>query len=343
MMKLGYRGITLMLVAPVVACSDPLSPEQSELEQNLGLWQEVGPANYRYTFQRLCFCGEVRPVEIEVRAGAIVSVTIIETSEQLDASLFERYETVDDLFAVVQDALDRDAERLEVTYHPTLGYPTDIDVDYMVELAGCLDIDAGLPWSKLPAASRRLLLEGNTDTKLRIRTVFRNPRLLLDEARRHKTWPGLTTLLRFIERFVGSALEKYQQVSVCPGCRGARLSPVALAVRFHGLTIDTLAAMTVEDARAFFAGLELSSTEHIIGKDIFREIAGRLSFLEDVGVGYLSMDRRATTLSGGESQRIRLASQVGSGLQGVLYILDEPSIGESYPPYSPKDGAEFFG
>ncbi|MEE8394629.1 MAG: excinuclease ABC subunit UvrA, partial [bacterium] len=85
--------------------------------------------------------------------------------------------------------------------------------------------------------------------------------------------------------------------------------------------------MTVEDARAFFAGLELSPIEHTIGKDIFREIAGRLSFLEDVGVGYLSLDRRAPTLSGGESQRIRLASQVGSGLQGVLYILDEPSIG----------------
>ena len=97
----------------------------------------------------------------------------------------------------------------------------------MVELAGCLDIDAGLPWGKLPAASRRLLLEGNTDTKPRIRTVFRNPRLLLDEARRHKTWPGLTTLLRFIERFVGSALEKYQQVSVCPGCR-ERMPTMAL-------------------------------------------------------------------------------------------------------------------
>ena len=204
---------------------------------------------------------------------------------------------------------------------------TDIDLAYVVELAGHLGIDAHMPWGRLPAASRRLLLEGNCDTKLRIRNVFRNPHMLLEEARRHKTWPGLAALLAFIGRFVGSALEKYQEASLCPDCGGRRLSPVALAVRFHGMTIDALAAMTVEDARAFFAGLELSPIERIIGKDIFREIGGRLGFLEDVGVGYLSLDRRANTLSGGESQRIRLASQVGSGLQGVLYILDEPSIG----------------
>ncbi len=116
-------------------------------------------------------------------------------------------------------------------------------------------------------------------------------------------------------------------MSGCPDCGGKRLNPVALAVRFRGHGIDALAAMTVEEAVAFFNGLQLGHSERIIGKDIFREIRSRLGFLDDVGVGYLALDRGARTLSGGEAQRIRLASQVGSGLQGVLYVLDEPSVG----------------
>ncbi|MCH7478377.1 MAG: excinuclease ABC subunit UvrA [SAR324 cluster bacterium] len=204
---------------------------------------------------------------------------------------------------------------------------TDIDLRYMVTLARHLGIKSNVPWAKLPAQARRLLLEGNDETKLRIRTVFRNPRLLLEKARTEAKWPGLYGVLRFIGRFVGSALERYQEVTVCPDCQGRRLSPIALAVTFRGKAIDQLASLAVEDTLGFFRGLELSDTEQIIGKDIFREIQGRLSFLVDVGAGYLSLDRRATTLSGGESQRIRLASQLGSGLQGVLYVLDEPSIG----------------
>jgi excinuclease ABC subunit A len=204
---------------------------------------------------------------------------------------------------------------------------TDIDLDYVVRLARHLGIDPAKPWGKLPAKARRLLLEGNHETRLRIRNVFRNSGLLLEEARSKQVWPGFAAILSFIERFVGSALEKYQEVSVCPDCAGRRLSPVALAVRFHDLTIDAMAGLTVEDAVSFFASLALSPSERVIGKDIFREIRNRLAFLQDVGVGYLTLDRRANTLSGGESQRIRLASQVGSGLQGVLYILDEPSIG----------------
>ncbi|MCH8887768.1 MAG: excinuclease ABC subunit UvrA [SAR324 cluster bacterium] len=204
---------------------------------------------------------------------------------------------------------------------------TDIDVEYIVTLAGILGIDREKPWGRLPAAQRRLLLEGNHEQKLRVRNVFRNPRLLLEQARADGTWPGLVAVLRFIERFVGSALERYQSVSPCPDCEGRRLNPVALAVRFRGHNIHTLAGMTVEEAVPFFDGVDLSPVERIIGKDIFREIKSRLGFLDDVGVGYLTLARRATSLSGGEAQRIRLASQVGSGLQGVLYVLDEPSIG----------------
>ncbi|MEE8555402.1 MAG: excinuclease ABC subunit UvrA, partial [bacterium] len=204
---------------------------------------------------------------------------------------------------------------------------TDIDVDYLAAVARSLGIDPAKPWGKLPARQRRTMLEGNADIRLRIRTVFRNPQALLEGARSDGEWPGLSAILKFIQRFVGGALDKYQEVSECEACAGKRLNPVALAVTFRDRDIDRLANMTVEEAAAFFHGLALSGTEQVVGKDIFREIRGRLDFLDDVGVGYLALSRSATSLSGGEAQRIRLASQVGSGLQGVLYVLDEPSIG----------------
>ncbi len=114
---------------------------------------------------------------------------------------------------------------------------------------------------------------------------------------------------------------------LCPSCRGKRLNPIALAVDFRGHAIDTASRLTVEDARAFFDGVALSPSELLVGEGVLREIRERLVFLEHVGLGYLSLDRSARTLSGGEAQRIRLAACVGSGLQGVTYVLDEPSIG----------------
>ena len=102
---------------------------------------------------------------------------------------------------------------------------------------------------------------------------------------------------------------------------------MALAVRLHGHNINSLSGESIEDSVNFFDNLKLTETEKKIGRDIFREIRNRLHFLNDVGVGYLTLERSAATLSGGEGQRIRLASQLGAGLQGVLYVLDEPSIG----------------
>ncbi|MGB1111327.1 MAG: excinuclease ABC subunit A, partial [Gammaproteobacteria bacterium] len=114
---------------------------------------------------------------------------------------------------------------------------------------------------------------------------------------------------------------------VCPECHGARLRPEALAVRFHGHSIASLSALGVDQAHEFFAGLVLADREAAIGKDVVSEIQGRLGFLKQVGLGYLSLDRAAPSLSGGEAQRIRLAAQLGSNLQGVCYVLDEPTIG----------------
>ena len=120
---------------------------------------------------------------------------------------------------------------------------------------------------------------------------------------------------------------KFMKIGVCPECGGTRINRMANAVEFHGHNITELTDWSVDKSADFFNGLKLSEKELRIGKEIFREIRGRLNFLKTVGLGYLNISRKASTLSGGEAQRIRLASAVGAGLQGVLYILDEPSIG----------------
>src|SRR5436853_558335 len=116
-------------------------------------------------------------------------------------------------------------------------------------------------------------------------------------------------------------------VRPCPECDGARLRPESLAVRIGGLGIHEVTRMSAHRAIGWFEELDLSETERQIARLVLREIDERLRFLDNVGVGYLSLDRAAGTLSGGEAQRIRLATQIGSSLVGVLYILDEPSIG----------------
>ena len=113
----------------------------------------------------------------------------------------------------------------------------------------------------------------------------------------------------------------------CPDCHGARLNPVARAVSFEHETIGTVASWSVKEAREWIAGLTLTGRDAEIARDVVVEIKGRLEFLEEVGLGYLTLDRAAPTLSGGEAQRIRLAAQLGSNLQGVCYVLDEPTIG----------------
>lgn len=122
-------------------------------------------------------------------------------------------------------------------------------------------------------------------------------------------------------------LEEYMTSTPCPACKGARLKPESLAVKVGGRSIWEVTRMTIEEAGQFFQDLVLTEREKLIGQQIFKEINARLGFLINVGLDYLSLDRAAGTLSGGEAQRIRLATQIGSGLVGVLYILDEPSIG----------------
>ena len=120
---------------------------------------------------------------------------------------------------------------------------------------------------------------------------------------------------------------RYMEITPCPSCGGARLRPEALAVTIGGLNINELTHHSIKDIRAFFDELHLTGEKGEIAAPICREIKARLTFMLNVGLDYLTLARASATLSGGESQRIRLATQIGSGLTGVLYVLDEPSIG----------------
>ena len=128
--------------------------------------------------------------------------------------------------------------------------------------------------------------------------------------------------------FVRKDIERFMRERVCQTCHGARLKPVVLAITVHGLNITDMCAMDVEQTlEVLNSDLELTENEEMIARPILKEIKARVGFMKDVGLNYLELGRSAATLSGGEAQRIRLATQIGSGLQGVLYVLDEPSIG----------------
>ncbi|GJM20297.1 MAG: UvrABC system protein A [Planctomycetota bacterium] len=196
-------------------------------------------------------------------------------------------------------------------------------------VAEAFDIDLDSPWAKLPERARKLMLNGSGSREVTLEWDWTSP----DGGKQVR---GVDTkpfegLLPAIERHVGlpgfKQVERFLAVRDCPECAGTRLGESARAVRFEGRRLDELCELSIEDARAFFASVQLSGRDAQLGTPILREIDHRLGFLDDVGLSYLTLDRGSRSLSGGESQRVRLASQVGSGLQGVLYVLDEPSIG----------------
>ena len=203
---------------------------------------------------------------------------------------------------------------------------TKIDQRHVTSLLKNFEINEKTLWKNLSVKQRQLILYGNTKMKLGVSNIFRFPGQFLKKLEKQQ-WAGFIPILQFVYRFVKGPLEKFQHTAVCPDCAGMRLNKMALAVTLHGHNINSLSGESIESSVSFFENLNLTETEKKIGRDIFREIRDRLNFLNDVGVGYLTLERSAATLSGGEGQRIRLASQLGSGLQGVLYVLDEPSIG----------------
>lgn len=177
---------------------------------------------------------------------------------------------------------------------------------------------------KLPADIRKLILYGTGDEIYRVELSDGRPFRTTYEG----VIPNLERRWRETDSdFIRRDIERFMRERECMDCHGARLRPVVRAITVHDLSIVDICNLSIEDAREIFAKIEWTEQEKMIGKQIFKEINSRLDFMRDVGLDYLELGRAANTLSGGEAQRIRLATQIGSGLRGVLYVLDEPSIG----------------
>ncbi|MDZ7374088.1 MAG: excinuclease ABC subunit UvrA [candidate division KSB1 bacterium] len=189
-------------------------------------------------------------------------------------------------------------------------------------------IDLDTPWRSLPEEARRVLLYGS-DEPIQFRYASRDGSSSGTFRQKFEgVIPNLERRYRQTEsEAIREWIEGFMRPVPCPACQGARLRPEALAVKIAGHSIYDVARMSIRQALEFFERLELGEREQLIAHQILKEIRERLQFLINVGVDYLTLDRAAATLSGGESQRIRLATQIGSQLVGVLYILDEPSIG----------------
>ncbi|WP_246804995.1 excinuclease ABC subunit UvrA [Desulfosarcina cetonica] len=188
-------------------------------------------------------------------------------------------------------------------------------------------IDFDTPWENMPVKQRHLILYGSAGREL---TVTWNAEKI--QGAFTTTYEGLlNALMRRYQQTESENAKKYYSrflsTRPCETCGGRRLKPEVLAVKIGGCSIIDITEMTIRESQDFLTGLKLTGNRQIIASELLKEITGRLGFLINVGLDYLSLSRKGPTLSGGESQRIRLASQVGSELTGVLYILDEPSIG----------------
>jgi excinuclease ABC subunit A len=203
--------------------------------------------------------------------------------------------------------------------------------DYFLRLMGALGEELGFdlntPWGKLTPKARKSLLEGHP-TKVHVVTTNRYGR----QRAYYAEFEGVRT---YVERRHNEAesdtsrerFEGFMREVPCPACQGTRLKPVSLAVTIGGKSIAEVCHLPINETADFLRDLDLTARERQIGERVLKEIQERLNFLLDVGLDYLSLDRPSGSLSGGEAQRIRLATQIGAGLVGVLYVLDEPSIG----------------
>ncbi len=207
------------------------------------------------------------------------------------------------------------------------GHVSDYFIRLMKALGDSLGFSIDTPWDQLPAAAQHALLYGH-DQQVHVQYTTRNGRQRSYHARFEGAIP-------YIERRHAEAQSDssrdwcagFMRDVPCPSCQGARLNPIALAVRVDGRSIAELCALPIGELVTLLPALELSERDTQISAPILAEIATRLEFLRQAGLDYLTLDRASATLSGGEARRIRLATQIGSGLTGVLYVLDEPSVG----------------
>ena len=214
-------------------------------------------------------------------------------------------------------------------FAPLSKNPNSYGMRAITALLAAHDYDAHTPWNRMDKKTQKMLLYGSDEY-----VSFQYTNMFGEEKEYHVPYEGVLPALTRRYRETDSeemreSYEDYMTDTPCSACHGARLKPEALAVTVGGKNIAALTALTIREADAFLTAAEqdFSSREAKIAGEILKEIHARLHFLLDVGLDYLTLSRAASTLSGGEAQRIRLATQIGSGLMGVLYILDEPSIG----------------
>jgi excinuclease ABC subunit A len=223
--------------------------------------------------------------------------------------------------------LDQNLSLFDGAVLPWAASTSEYYQEVLRSLADHFGVDMRAPVKRLPREFVRALLRG-TDDEVRLRYHNR-----WGEARNYlAAFEGLIPQLerRYKEsdsEYVKEEIEQYMSTAPCPACRGTRLKKEVLSITIGGRSIAEACALTVRGALQFFSGLTLGERERMIAQQVLKEITARLRFLVDVGLDYLTLDRTANTLSGGEAQRIRLATQIGSGLMGVLYVLDEPSVG----------------
>jgi len=210
---------------------------------------------------------------------------------------------------------------------PVWSQLSDYHYQILKALAEKYEFSLATPFRELPKKIRDMILYGS-DERVYVRFRSRYGGIRSHFAR----FEGVVHWLRrryeeTESEYVKAKISQYMSLKPCGACNGARLKPLSLAVTVGGVNIHQLSCMSIREVRAFLRELELDEREKKIAERILKELDKRLSFLVDVGLDYLTLDRTANTLAGGEAQRIRLATQIGSGLVGVLYILDEPSIG----------------
>ncbi|GAA1216994.1 excinuclease ABC subunit UvrA [Kitasatospora nipponensis] len=216
----------------------------------------------------------------------------------------------------------------EGAIHPwTMGHMKEHYARMITALGAELGFRTDIPWAGLPARAKKALLYGH---KAQVEVRYHNR---FGRERSYVT--GFEGAISYVQRRHGEAetdssrerFEGYMREVPCPTCEGTRLKPVVLAVTMQGKSIAEVSAMSISDCAEFLGAMKLNARDKKIAERVLKEVNERLRFLVDVGLDYLSLNRAAGTLSGGEAQRIRLATQIGSGLVGVLYVLDEPSIG----------------
>ncbi len=211
--------------------------------------------------------------------------------------------------------------------------PGSMTERYLLALARKYDIDINIPVKDLPRNKLEILLYGNNGERLDLyENETKNKTFEHFNGKKALSFEGIMNNLkrRFTEgksEFIRLEIAKFVREQTCPVCHGTRLNESAMSIRINHKNISETCDMSVGELVPYFTGLKLDKTKASIAQTILKEINARIKFLSDVGLNYLTLSRSATTLSGGEAQRIRLATQIGSGLSGVVYILDEPSIG----------------